>query len=115
MPTQEYLDSVINDMCADLENLDRKLTQRSDNLEATQRILLGNISSTKSLVELNFQEIKKAREDILDNQKAINKNGKILERIGEKIESLDEKVNNFNVRIERVEEKLDQIITKLNE
>lgn len=73
-----------------LNNMERKLDHNIDNLSATQRVIIEKISGVRSLVELNYETIKKNRDEILQNR------------------------NVFENRCDNIDDKLKEILNRLH-
>ena len=101
MSDQGYLNEIIKSFIRNNKDLERKTDQHLENIEATQRIIIEKEGGTKSLLELNYKEILKNRNEILENRKVIEVNK-------------DEILENRRL-IEVSSEKLDKIIEKLGQ
>ncbi|KKN33342.1 hypothetical protein LCGC14_0804850 [marine sediment metagenome] len=91
-------------------DLERKIDQHLQNIEATQRIVIENAGGIKSLLKLNYQEILKNRNEILENRKIIERNKDEIIQNRKIIEH--ETLENRNL-IEIINTKLDKIFDKL--
>lgn len=99
MSEQAHFNSAIKHLVQINKDFETKYDQNLENIEATQRIIIENVAGTKSLVELNYKEIIRNRNEILENRKLIN-------RVYDKIQVLEGTLNNIS-------EKLDDVMKKL--
>ncbi len=90
MSDQAYINNSIKELVQINKNFERKYDQHIENVEATQRIIIERISGSRSLLEMNYQEILKNRKEILENRNVIM-NG--IENIKEKLNIIEEKLN----------------------
>lgn len=90
-----------------LNNMERKLDHNIDNLSSTQRVIIEKISGVRSLVELNYEAIKKNRDEILENRNLIEQNHNLIEENGDQIlENRDLIKQNHNI-LNEIKNKLD--------
>ena len=77
----------------------RKTGQHLENIDATQRIVIEKVGGIRSLIELNYKEIIKNRNEVLENRKYIEvnkdeilKNRSLIEVLNEKLDKIFEKL-----------------------
>jgi len=73
MENEKYYESMFRNLINLNKDFERKYDQQIDNIETTQRTIIEKVAGIRSLVELNYKEIKKNRDEILENRKVLLK------------------------------------------
>ena len=71
MENEKYYESMFRNLINLNKDFERKYDQQIDNIETAQRTILKKVAGILSPVELNYKEIKKNRDEILENRKVL--------------------------------------------
>lgn len=93
MIDQSYFDTVIKALGENYKDFERRYKIDLSNLEATQRTIVERIAGTRSLVQLNHQDILQNREEILKNRTSIDRNFEAIKSVEQKIDLIVEKLD----------------------
>lgn len=100
MADQVYFDNTIKKLIRYSKDFERRNDQHLENIEATQRIVIEKVGGIRSLIELNYKEIIKNRDEVLENRKYIEvnkeeilENRRIIENLSENLDKIFKKLN----------------------
>lgn len=68
---EKYYESMFRNLINLNKDFERKYDQQIDNIETAQRTIIEKVAGIRSLIELNYKEIKKNRDEILENRKVL--------------------------------------------
>ncbi len=96
MNDQVYINEMMKSFIRISKDIQRKTDQHLENIESTQRIVIEKVAGIRSLNDLNFKEILKNRDEILQNRKIIVENKEEFlenfELLGSKVDKILEKL-----------------------
>jgi len=93
--------------------IERNLSQKSENIEATQKIAIENQKGIKDLIKLNYDLILRNNNAIKNNYDEIRKNYSEIKSNYDGIKKNNIEIKENNSLIREISKKLDRILQKI--